>query len=324
MSAKTTEYTETLGKLLRKYRKNAKLSQKELAQRMNEQSKSNFRYISRLETGLVKKPFLETILNYLDACGVIYAKFFTDLYKIRLKIFNETIQQITKLQEAENLTLEQKKKIDRDTTKFSHNIKYPKTPYPKLDMERIKTLINHKVKMLLTSHRIPDEKKRPYFDFTDELILNYESGQIPEIAKKYQESGLLNKLILDSIKSIVYKIFLLEKKRREKQKPLTSEKQKKAAASYMRYRMAIEPILAEVQRLLGELNVPMVYNQFYQDYARQCYKALRKYADKDNVLLTQKLANIKREWMKNKLDPEILEKIKEIVIRHLRPIQTLT
>jgi hypothetical protein len=96
------------------------------------------------------------------------------------------------------------------------------------------------------------------------------------------------------------------------------------AGGFLRHRVKIEPIETEVQRKLGELNVPIVQNQAYKDFARECYSALKKYYRKNPLLLTQRFAEIMKTWKAQGLKEEILEKVKEIVISPFEPLKQKT
>jgi len=308
---------QELGKLLAKFRKSAKLSQAELAERMGLSKKRGYCHISHLETGREKKPSLYTILLYLKACRVPWTTFFQKLSEIDFKIEHEKVMRNVDI--PSSLTPDQRKKVDRDTAKYVNKIQYPKTPFQKLDMARVKTKIDNKVKILLHSYQINEEQKTPYFKFADELFANYDSGQIPAIFERHWQAKVLRRGIINEIKSIVYKTFRNEQKRLEKQKALPSEKIRKMAGGFVRYRVKIEPIEAEVQKKLGELNVPIVYNQAYKDFVRECYSALKKYYHKDPALLTQRFAEIMKSWQAQGLKEDILLIIKDIIIAHFEP-----
>lgn len=68
--AKTLQGLEPLGTRLKELRVNAGLSQARLAQRMGFQPAHGYKYVFRLEKGLVRNPTLRTITAYLAGCGV--------------------------------------------------------------------------------------------------------------------------------------------------------------------------------------------------------------------------------------------------------------
>jgi hypothetical protein len=243
--------------------------------------------------------------------------FFQKLSEIDFKIEHEKVMRQVEM--PSSLKPDLRKKIDRDTALYETKIQYPKTPYQKLDMERVKTKIDNKVKMLLQSYQINEEQKTHYFKFADELFANYDSGQIPAIFERHWQAKILRRGIINEIKSIVYKTFRYEQKRLEKPKPLTKEKLQKMGTGFLKYRVKIEPIEAKVQKKLGELNVPIVYNQAYKDFVRECYSALKKYYRKNPLLLTQRFAEIMKSWQAQGLKEEVLLKVKDLIIAHFEP-----
>jgi transcriptional regulator with XRE-family HTH domain len=120
--------------------------------------------------------------------------------------------------------------------------------------------------------------------------------------------------------------------RKGKAKPLFSQEKHRAAVKFGKYRIIIEPIEAEVQKKLGEINVPIAQNQAYKDFARECYSAIRKFTTrrapaksrqtrneeslKEISALRIKLNQIIEKWVKEGLDRETMEIVKEIVISH--------
>jgi len=118
----------------------------------------------------------------------------------------------------------------------------------------------------------------------------------------------------------------IETKFSEKQglKPLKIEKQEKMALGFLKHRVVIEPIETEVQKLLGELNAPLVSNQFYKAFVRECYRVIKKLTTKgisaDSVSLAAsiKLNQIIDKWVEKGLDRNILEKVKDIPIRYFQ------
>jgi transcriptional regulator with XRE-family HTH domain len=313
MSEEKALFIKEIGRILQKYRKNAKLSQTEIAVEIGLSKTSGFKYISCLETGRINNPSLITVLRYLKACQTPWTKFFQKLSEIDFKIEHKKVMRQVEM--PSSLIPALRKKIDRDTALYENKVQYPKTPFQRLDWERIRIKIDKKVKTLLFNHQLDEKAKMPYFTLTNELILNYDSGQIPAIIQKHWQARILNRAIIEAIRKIVYQTIKLEQKRLERQKALPSEKYKKMAGSFLRYRVKIEPIEAEVQKKLGELNVPIAQNQAYKDFVRECYKAFKKYYLKDPSLLTQKFSEITKTWKQMGLDEEVMEKVKEIAIR---------
>jgi transcriptional regulator with XRE-family HTH domain len=104
-----------------------------------------------------------------------------------------------------------------------------------------------------------------------------------------------------------------------KAKSLSEQQKHRAAVKFGKYRLIIEPLEAEVQKKLGELNVPIAHNQAYKDFTRECFSALKKYYHKDQLLLTQRFAEIMKSWQAQGLKEEVLLIIKDIVIAHFEP-----
>ncbi len=302
-------FTKEMGRLLQKFRKSSKLTQIETAQRLG-LSES---HISHLENGEIANPPIGTILLYLRACRISWTTFFQKLSEIDFKMEHEKI--IRQVEIPSNITMPMRQKIDRDTAKYVNKIQYPKTPFRKLDWERIRTKIDKKVKILLFNHELHENSKAPYFTFANELILNYDTGQARAIFERYSKTRSLNWRIISEIRSIVYKTVRVEQRKLEKPKPLAREKLQKMAGGFLRHRVKIEPIEAEVQKKLGELNVPIVHNQAYKDCTREYYSALKKYYHKDPLLLTQRFVEIMKSWKAQGLNEEILEIVKETAIR---------
>jgi transcriptional regulator with XRE-family HTH domain len=69
MSKIMFNFTKEMAKILRRLSKNANLTQKEVATRMGVKTKYGQGLIAQLEMGRVKNPSLQTIFDYLCACG---------------------------------------------------------------------------------------------------------------------------------------------------------------------------------------------------------------------------------------------------------------
>jgi len=78
-------FTKQLGNLLLNIRKKARLSQNDVAKSIGMSPKLGHSYISRLEQGKIKNPFLRTIILYLDACHTPYNTFFSKLSELRFR-----------------------------------------------------------------------------------------------------------------------------------------------------------------------------------------------------------------------------------------------
>ncbi|MEO0092072.1 MAG: helix-turn-helix transcriptional regulator [candidate division WOR-3 bacterium] len=314
MTSSKTENTFfiELGKLLKEVRNQANLTQSELAKRLGLSATSGFTYISQLETGKIKNPSLMLILRYLKICQIPWPSFFQKLSRIDFKIEHEEI--MSQVEMPSSLTSGKRQKIDRDTALYLTKVQYPKTPYQKLDWQRIKEKVDKKVKELLCNHQLDEEQKRPYLAFVKELIDNYDTPQSKIIFEKYYRSQKLNWRIVSEIRSIIYKIVRYEQRRLAKPKPLPQEKIKKMAKEFLKYRTEIEPIEDRVQKKVSELSVPTVYNQAYKDFARECFSVLKKFYPKDPKQLTEQLERITKTWEQKGLNVEVMDIVKQIVL----------
>jgi hypothetical protein len=101
---------------------------------------------------------------------------------------------------------------------------------------------------------------------------------------------------------------------------------------FLKHRIRIEPIEKEITKLLGETNEPAMYNQFYKDFARECYSILRKFymprmstdkkKEKSSVDirgLNTELDRIIEKWVEKGLNQAILIKVKDVIIKKLNP-----
>jgi len=84
-------FTKEIGQLLIKYRKQARLSQGEVAKRCGLHTKTGYSQISRLESGRIKNPSLGSIILFLKACNTPLVSFFQELSAIDFKIEHEKI-----------------------------------------------------------------------------------------------------------------------------------------------------------------------------------------------------------------------------------------
>jgi transcriptional regulator with XRE-family HTH domain len=103
-------FTKEIGEVLSAFRKEAGLSQSEVAERIGLSPKS-FPYVSYLETGRIKNPSLGTILFYLRACGVGWKEFFS---KLETMDFQKRHKKII----AQLKIPEEKKKIEYDLARY--------------------------------------------------------------------------------------------------------------------------------------------------------------------------------------------------------------
>jgi transcriptional regulator with XRE-family HTH domain len=125
-------------------------------------------------------------------------------------------------------------------------------------------------------------------------------------------------------------------------KPLSQEQKEKMAKDFGRYRANIEPIEREITILLGDSGEPIINNQYYKAFARECYSALQKITalreatsseakmqarnnettkeiSADSALSAVKINQIIDKWVEKGLKREILEQIKAIPIKYFKP-----
>jgi transcriptional regulator with XRE-family HTH domain len=296
---------------LAEYRKKSGLQQVEVAERMGLSRKSGFKYISRLEKGLIKRSYLDTVLIYLDAVGVNWITFFTELSKSRSKQNHQEV--ISNIQLPSDVKLQ--KKLDRDTLLYETKIKPPVNYFTEVDMELVKQKIKYKVKTLCLSLGIKDNLNKHYLDFANEICAESDktTSDFSPLINKYHISGI-SKSYLIKIMSITIKTLNAEKKKVSRQKPIRLEKARVMAVKYLKSRIAIAPVEAKVAELLAEhkLTGHVLYNS-YMNFARECFSKTRKFYIKDPLLLKQHLNDLTKGWFKAGLDPDLMDKIKQIV-----------
>jgi len=112
-------------------------------------------------------------------------------------------------------------------------------------------------------------------------------------------------------------------------KPLPQEQKEKMAKDFGIYRANIEPIEREITLLLGDSGEPIINNQYYKAFARECYSAIRK-ANMPQMNTDEKqekspvnncgvnLDKIIEKWVEKGLKREILEKVKEIPLKYYK------
>lgn len=299
-----------IGKLLQKYRRQARLSQSEIAKELGLKESLGFKYISLLETGRIKNPSLLTVLNYLKVCRVSWSDFFQTLSAIDIKLERENI--FRQVEMPHEVRPHLRKKIELDTAGYLLNITYPKAPLTNIDISKIQERVQKKVKKLLLDLQTEDVKIQSYLNFMHALIDNYYSEKHRLVFEKYAQDNSLRAGVVQKIRNLVYQAFHQAEKQLLKPKPHKSKKLQTMTKEFIHYRIKIEPIEQAVQQLLGTLKTPIVYNQAYKDYARACLKTLKKYHLKDPLVLKQHLNEIKNWWLMNKLNSEVLDKVLEV------------
>ena len=235
-------FTKGIAEKLAKLRKESLLSQKEVALRMGINPKTGQSYIAQLEKGMIKNPFLTTILNYLDAIGVSWGTFFTELSTLRFKRDHAEIMSQVKLPVGYRL----QKKLDRDTFLYETKIKPPQNFYTKVDLELVKKKVEEKVRTFCQNLRIKDDLIPHYLNFANEILT---ATKYQPIIKKYSVSGV-SEHYLTRIMNIAIKTHHTEEKKVQKQKPIRLEKARAMAVKYLRSRVKLAPIEAEVSKLL--------------------------------------------------------------------------
>jgi hypothetical protein len=207
------------------------------------------------------------------------------------------------------------KKIDRDITLYATKITgVPKTSVT-ININLVKEKIKSKVLKLLATHLTADKLIPTYLDYTWH-IFNREINPNPNPSldnTPWIKSGI-KKILFPKISQVVHKTVWAEKKKLIKPKPLAQDTRDRMAVRFGNYRSKIEPIELAVHRLLCEIVIPEVLFPSYKAYTRECFKAIRKYFSKDPVLLKQKLSNINQEWIANRLNPEVLDKIQTTIL----------
>jgi hypothetical protein len=138
-----------------------------------------------------------------------------------------------------------------------------------------------------------------YFDF----LATLNKAGMKMVADKYQRAGLQLNLLV-KIKKIINSVLMGEIKRIEEKKPLPTEKQEKMAIGFTKYRIKIERIEEAVHKVLCELGVQTPWFALYKDFARECYRILKRYYGKE--LLGEKLQAIIKRWVKEGLKEDIL------------------
>jgi transcriptional regulator with XRE-family HTH domain len=309
-------FTKEMGNLLLYIRNKAKLSQNEVAEAIGMSPKLGHSYISRLENGKIKRPFLGTIILYLEVCNTPYKNFYDKLSQIRFKERHQEIMSHATTIKNKNLM----QKIDRDIALYAEKIKYqPKTPY--LDKDKLKAKISREVSKFLSDHQVDKKLYSTYIDFAYSVLPRVQNAKRnpPLQTKAWLKNGIRPELLYN-INLMIYKIVHKEENKLTRRKIPTTDKQKKMVIGFLKYREMIEQVEAKVHQLLNDLQVPLSLYTGYKDFARECFSHLRKLYFKDQLLLSQRFAQTIRGWKEAKLDENVLNKVKEITIREFKSI----
>jgi transcriptional regulator with XRE-family HTH domain len=320
MAKLTFSFTKEMADFLKKRRKQAGLSQTDVAKVIGLSVKSGDSFISRLEQGKIENPFLRTIILYLDACHIPYNALFSKMSELRFKEHHQEIMSHAMMIKDRIKDKNIIKKIDRDTALYAEKIKFQrKTPY--LDKDKLKAKISREVSKFLSDHQVDKNLYPTYIDFAYSIIprvqsakpnpkINYSSWLKPDIRPE----------LLHHINLMIYKIIHKEENKLNRRKIPSTDKQKKMAIGFLKYREMIEQVEAEVHQLLNDLQVPLSLYTGYKDFARECFSHLRKLYFKDQLLLSQRFAQSIRGWREAKLDENVLNQVKEITIKEFKDL----
>ena len=133
------------------------------------------------------------------------------------------------------------------------------------------------------------------------------------VTERFQRAGLKTHLLY-GLKKIVNKEIRAEIKRISAKKPLPTEKQQKMAIGFTKYRIRIEKIETEVHKLLCDLAAPTSWFALYKAFARECYRALKKYFGKNQVLLNKTINEIINHWKQEGFKEDMLLKLKDKIV----------
>jgi transcriptional regulator with XRE-family HTH domain len=194
MKSKRPFFSGEMAAELKKTRERAGLTQRELARRLGFKDACGHAYICRLEQGKVKRPLLDTIVNYLHVCGARMVDFGVLLDRVEplpeLRIGDVRGEKPERVQQVEN-------KVKREVAEYQRKAQYPTRTLPatpekqrrgaeKLREYRIQAdLVERALRRFLGNARVPTM----YFGFY------YNVGrQILGILRKHNEPKLSRKL----------------------------------------------------------------------------------------------------------------------------------
>ncbi|MEO0071868.1 MAG: helix-turn-helix transcriptional regulator [candidate division WOR-3 bacterium] len=304
-----TWLTQELSRLLRHYRKKARLSLNELVQRLKLSAKAGKSYLSRLERGKIKNPHLHTVLTYLRACNVSWQDFFKAL-ELRAQ-YLESARVIRKLGQTQTLISEPK--LYRVSRKYQASLNRAT-----INNDEDLTLTRQLVNLYLAQAQIPQELFKVYINFCDELIkqrLKYFSvnkityGPWLKLGAQLRHLKRIRQLILETRGTT--------KSHRPPGKPPSPELQTRMHYRYMEYFANITNIEAQVHRLLDRFAVPLVLYQRYKSFTRAVYKVLTKKPTAKNLSLKRALAALHNKYTADGLNQKILLKITKLVRKNL-------
>lgn len=308
-------FTKPMAEKLCEIRKRAHLTQVEVGLRMGMSKKSAQTTIARLEKGTIKNPGISMIIDFLIVCNADWRNFIEAVHQIWAKTNLLEVVPVVNLPAQAKI----KRKVDRDVSLYAAKITGLVKP---IDKDSLKDRIERKVRMFLFSHKIEDNFIPTYLDFAFKVFeREFSENSSPVISEEQFIRSGIRPILFNPIKRIVIKTIRTEQKRIARTKPISSEKQKKMTDGYLKFRKIIEPIEMEVHKLLDVLQVKEVLYLSYKNYARECYKYLRKWLGRDELILQQKFNEASNTWQRMGLDSRVLEKVKETVIATYKKLQ---
>ncbi|MDW7987695.1 MAG: helix-turn-helix transcriptional regulator [candidate division WOR-3 bacterium] len=296
---------ELIGAKLRDFRKNAHLTQKDLALRMGLQLNAGQSFVSRLESGQIKNPNLKTVLNYLDALGADWGKFFSELFLERGALEHRQLSKITPLP----LNAELQKKLEYESCLYKTKIRPERKNLVKLDRRILKLKVKDKVIRYLQSLSVCDKLLAHYLKFAEEIVDAYfiTNSDFNSIIARYKTKEI-NRNYLIRIISIVGKLYRAQT--RKFVKPLSHHKRRQITEKYIKARAEFLLVEKSVHNLLSDYGlVDNVYYTQYMNFARKAYKIYRKYYLTDRTQLNLKNFELLLTYENKGLKKNILEEI---------------
>ncbi len=255
--------THFASELLKGYRKEVGLSQKEIAL---ECGKSQT-LISKLEAGKIKDPPLILILNYLSALGIPWSRFFSELES--LLIWEET-----KIEKEE----EKPKELKRDVLRYGLGIrffrkgvvKFPKSTEKKIEAYLKREGVNKKgiIKYLAFASE--------YFETLDWVLRGkLAREEISSLPEKWEKEGL-DKRYLKKIKEITAKAYQRERKRLLVTKPSPLKKRQEMIRHYTKAQEIQIRVEKEVLAYLFKKGILWPMRFLYMNCAREYLGKLKR------------------------------------------------
>jgi transcriptional regulator with XRE-family HTH domain len=100
------------------------------------------------------------------------------------------------------------------------------------------------------------------------------------------------------------------------QKPLPTYQKEAMVKKFAQYRADLEVLERKVTILLGDSEEPLIRNQFYKAYLRQCVRAIKKYYPTSEQELTSQLNEIMQKWQDKGLNEKYLVEIRNLALRY--------